>query len=217
MKKLEVGIVGLGKFGLQLGKSLVELGHTAIGIDARADKVRLAQDFLSKAYEADATDIEVLKQLRFAELDTVAVSVGYSMESSILVCLNLQEIGISKIIAKASSQAHAIVLKRLGVKQVILPEADVAMQLAHKLHNPGLLDVLPVGKDIVVQEIIVNKWAGKTLIDLDLMTAHKVLVLAIKKNSEAHLRFVPAPSAVLSEGDKLVVIGNEEAILKLEV
>ncbi len=215
MKKLEIGIIGLGKFGLQLGVSLIELGHSVIGIDGDASRVRLAQDLLTKVYEANATDIEALQQLRFSDLDTVAVSVGHSMEDSILVCLNLQEVGVPNIIAKAMSHAHATVLKRLGIQNVVLPEVDVAKQLAHKLHNPGLLEVIPVGKDIVVQEITVDAWAGKTLIDLELMGTHKVLVLAVQKSFDKNMRFVPEANLMLEKGDKLVLVGNENSILLL--
>ena len=215
MKKLEVGVIGLGKFGLQLGTSLMGFGHSVIGIDEDPGRVRLAQDMLTKVYEGDAADMDVLKQLRFQDLDTVAVSVGRSMDASILVCLNLQELGVKKIITKAINLAHAKVLTRLGVHKVVQPEVDVAKQVAMRLHNPGMLELLPVGGGILVQELIVGDWEGKTLIDLGLMTRHKVLVLAIQQQGDDQLRFVPDPSAVLAKGDKLVVVGSQEAVLSL--
>ncbi len=102
-KKLEIGIVGLGKFGLQLGRTLTGMGHTVVGLDTGEARVRLAQDVLAQVYQANAADIAVLQQLRFQDLDIVFVSVGDSMETSLLVVLNLQELGAHKIGVKAAS------------------------------------------------------------------------------------------------------------------
>ncbi|KAF1073512.1 NAD-binding protein [Halodesulfovibrio sp. MK-HDV] len=96
MKKMEVGIIGLGKFGSALAEFLSELGHTVIGVDGSSNATKKAEEFLSQTYQADATDDVVLKQLRFMDLDKVVVSVGKSMETSILIVLNLQEMGVKK-------------------------------------------------------------------------------------------------------------------------
>ena len=39
MKKMAVGIIGLGKFGLQFGPTLTELGHRVIGLDESENRV----------------------------------------------------------------------------------------------------------------------------------------------------------------------------------
>ena len=214
-KKLEVGVIGLGKFGLNLGGTLTELGHRVVGIDGNEQRVRLAQDLLSQVYHADAADRQVLEQLRFQDFDAVAVSVGGSMETSILVTLNLQELGVKRIIVKAVSAAHKKVLQRLGAHQVVQPEADVAVQTAHRLSNPGMLDLLPLGDGVLVQEITVDAWAGKSLMDLNLMNKVGVLAVAVKKAEDADFRFVPDPGTAFAEGDKMVVIGKVDAVLKL--
>lgn len=215
-KKLEVGVIGLGKFGLQLGATLTELGHRVVGIDSNEQRVHVAQELLSQAYSADATDKAVLAQLRFQDLDCVAVSVGGSMETSILVTLNLQEIGVTNIIAKAISIAHRKVLTRIGAHQVIQPEADVAVHTALRLSNPGLLDLLPVGGGVLVQEAEVDAWAGKTLIDLTLRNKSGVLVAAVLRAGEAEYRFVPDPARPFSKGDKLLLIGHQDDVLDLK-
>ncbi len=215
-KKLEVGVIGLGKFGLQLGGTLTELGHRVVGIDGNEHRVRLAQDMLSQVYHADASEKHVLDQLRFQDLDAVAVSVGGSMETSVLVTLNLQELGVPHIIAKAVSAAHKKVLQRLGAHQVIQPEADVATQTAHRLSNPGMLDLLPLGGGVLVQEITVDVWAGRTLLELNLMNRFGVLAAAVKKGAETEFKFVPDPNAPFAKGDKMVVIGKVDAVLGLK-
>ncbi len=213
--KLEVGVIGLGKFGLQFGGTLTELGHRVVGVDAGEQRVRLAQDVLSQVYQGDASDKHLLDQLRFQDLDAVAVSVGGSMEISVLVTLNLQELGVKRIIAKAISAAHKKVLQRLGAHQVIQPEADVAVQTAQRLSNPGMLDLLPLGGGVLVQEITVDVWAGKNLLELNLMNTSGVLVAAVRRLQDPEFRFVPDPAAPFAKGDQLVVLGPQDAVLGL--
>ena len=97
MKKLQVGIIGLGKFGLTLGEALGNMGHVVVGVDRDIAKVNQAQEKLAKADQADATDTAALRQLYFNELDKVVVCVGESLESAVLVILSLQELKAKEI------------------------------------------------------------------------------------------------------------------------
>lgn len=214
-KTLEVGVIGLGKFGFQAASTLVELGHKVIGIDSRPEVVRVAQDTLTRAFEANALDRAALEQLRLQDLDAIIVSVGESMESSILITLDLLELGAERLIVKAISPAHKKVLKRLGVHQVIQPEADAAVHTAYRLHNPGTLDFLGEGGGILIQELTVVAWAGKSLLDLDLREKHSVLIAAKRGPAQEEFEFVPDPKLPFAKGDRLLAIGRAEAISEL--
>ncbi|CAK7045381.1 MAG: Ktr system potassium uptake protein A [Desulfovibrio sp.] len=215
MKKLEVGIIGLGKFGLQLGLSLMESGHRVVGLDNDENTVRTAQDMLSRVYRGDATDKTVLEQLRFQDMDCVALSVGSSLETSVLAALNLHDLNVPRILARASGAQHREVLRRLGVHTVIQPEADVAKLTAMRLSNPGMLDFVDVGGGVLLQQAKVDAWAGKTLMELSLTTEHQVMVVAIKKPGEKDFRFVPDARAPLEKGDTLILIGEQQAVQSL--
>jgi trk system potassium uptake protein TrkA len=214
--KLEVGVIGLGKFGLGIGSTLTELGHRVVGVDVDPGRVRAAREQFSQVYEANAVEMDVLTQLQFQDLDVVAVSVGSSMETSVLVTLNLQELGIRNIIVKAVSPAHAKVLQRLGVKRVIQPEMDVAVHTAYLLHSPGMLDFLPIGRGVLIQELVVNLWEKKSLVDLNLRDTSGVLAAAVRGVGDADYRFVPDPKKPFAKGDKLLVIGTPEAVTSLK-
>ena len=137
------------------------------------------------------------------------------MEASILVVLNLQEIGVNKIWGKAISSAHQKVLSRMGVDFVVFPEHFAAKQLAHKLSTPGMIDYLSLGNDILIKERNAGDWAGKTLIDLDLTNNYHAQVVAIRKNGSEELNFVPKANEPLDESDVLIMIGTRENLLKV--
>jgi len=214
-KRIEVGIVGLGKFGYSLGEALAELGHDVVGVDRDVQRVRHAQESLTQVFQADGTDKKALEQLGFKELDYVVVSIGHSMEASILVALNLQDLGVNNIWVKAVSSEHEKVLKRLGVDFVVFPEQFVARQLAHRLAVPGLLDYLALGKGVLVREVEVDKWSGKTLRELRLPSDYRAQVVAWKHKEDRQFSFVPSPDEVLHTGDVLVVLGNAGDVIKV--
>lgn len=214
-RKMEIGVIGLGKFGGALAGALTDLGQDVLGMDMNEKNVRKARDVLSQVYQADGTDKTALEQLGFKEMDHVVVSIGNSMEASILVVLNLQDLGVKKIWVKAVSSQHEKVLQRLGVDVVVFPEEFVAKQIAHRLAVPGIMDYLGLGEDVLTRELQVNGWEGKTLRDIDLTNRHQVQVVAIKYNGEETFTFVPNANRGLEHGDVLVVLGKAENVLKL--
>lgn len=214
-KKIEVGVIGLGKFGMALAETLLSLGHSVLGVDEDEKSVRRAQGVIPQVYQADARDKAALEQLGFNNFDYVMVSIGRSMEASILVTLNLQELGVPRIWVKAVSEEHRKVLDRVGAHLAIIPEVFVAQQLAHRMAVPGLLEVLPLGKGMLVRETEVDAWAGKTLRDLNLTNRFGVQVVAIRPAGAEDFNFVPKADIPLSTGDVLVLLGHTDNVLKV--
>lgn len=212
----EVGIIGLGKFGFSLAVALADLGYKVVGVDSEPEHVRRAQYRLAKVYQADATDEKALEQLGFKDLEQVIVSTGDSMEASILVILNLQALGIEKIWVKATSEAHERVLHKLGVHFVVFPEAFVAFQLAYRLAAPGIHQYFGLSQDVVTREIIVERWAGKSLRELNLTNRHHVQVIAYRHSHESEFRLVPQADEKLETGDVLVLLGKLKDVMEIQ-
>ncbi len=208
----EIGIIGLGKFGLQMARTLEQLGHHVIGIDASEHIVDCNQDVLQKVYRADATQLSTLKSLHFQDLDCVMVSVGSAVEKSLSIVLNLQELNVQRIWAKANTVEHRKILQRLGVHNAILPEHDAASLAAHQLCNPGMLDLIPRYGGILVQELIVDRWSNKTLMELNLISKYEVMVIGVRSAESEEYTFVPSAQTKLQRGDVLIVVGRQSSV-----
>lgn len=213
--QLEIGIIGLGKFGMQMAKTLVQLGHTVVGIDSSELKVQEAQDSLDTVYKADAANLSVLRSLQFQHFDCVVVSVGQAMEQSLTITLNLQELSVPKIWVKATNLEHRKILRRLGVDHAIVPEHDAATMAAHQLSNPGMLDLIPKYGGILVQELTVDNWTGKSLLALKLISEYEVMVIGVRSKDTHEYLFVPPAQTVLQRGDVLIVVGRQASVRKL--
>jgi len=124
-------VIGLGRFGSAMAHTLIELGQDVIGVDSDEDRVRQLAEVLSQAAQIDATDLRALKEVGVQDVDLAVISIGENIEASLLVVMQVMELGVNEIIAKAVTPLHGRILQKLGVKRVIYPERDMAIRVAH--------------------------------------------------------------------------------------
>lgn len=211
-KRMTIGVVGLGKFGFSVGKTMMELGHEVLGIDADAEKVQAAHRIFTQVYQGDASDRHLVEQLQLGDLDHIIVSIGGSIEVSCMVSLYLKEAGAQSIWVKAISDDHEKLLRLIGVNEVVFPEQYAASQLGHRLAMPGLMAYLPFEdgndeKEVVVRQLEVDEWEGKTLRELDLTNTKQIQVIAVRPAGEEVFSFIPKADRTLHKGDTLMVLG----------
>ncbi|MBI3932680.1 MAG: TrkA family potassium uptake protein [Acidobacteria bacterium] len=206
---MRFAVIGLGKFGSHVARTLYEKGHEVVGIDAGKDKVQDLRDHTTQAIVADCTDPETLKALGIDDCDAVVVSLGERMDASILVTLYLKEMGIKKIVAKAVSEDHGKILGLIGATEVVHPERNTALRVANALGTRSILEYLPIGVGFSLVEIAAPKaFRGKTLGELDIRKRYRTLVVAVKRGGDLDL--APGASYAVADGDILVLIGNDQ-------
>ena len=190
-----------------MATKLAQSGAEVIGIDMDEERVRAFRDFSEYAFVAKKLTKEVLEDIGIQDCDLAVVCIGSRVETSILVTLNILNLGVPNVIAKASSAEQGEVLKRLGAI-VVYPERDMALRTAKKILRENLVDYLSIGKDIEIIEIEVSKkMINKTILELDLRKRYKLNVIAIRHNDETDIEVLP--DDVLQEGDTIAVIGRE--------
>ncbi|MDY6910342.1 MAG: TrkA family potassium uptake protein [Thermodesulfobacteriota bacterium] len=209
-------VIGLGKFGFQVAKSLYEDGNEVIAIDSERTRIQLIDPYSSEAVVLDATDKEKLRSLGLETTDGVVVSTGERISTSILISLYLQEMGVKNILVKALDDDHGKILKRVGATQIIHPEKEMAVKVARGLSTPNILDFIPLEQDFNLVQVAPPKaFVGKSLRQLDLRAKYKVHVIAIKEKDPPNLQLVPSADAVIREDDTLLVLGNIKHIRRI--
>ena len=215
-KKKQFIVIGIGNFGYYLATRLYEKGHEVLAIDKEAQKIQEIKDKVSHAIVADTADPKVLQSLDISQADAVIVCIGTDLAASILTTLNLRELGAKKIMAKAKSEAHGRILYRVGAHEVFFPEKDLAYSLAEKLHNPNMLEYLPViGGYSIVQFAPPKKFVGKSLKELDLINKYGVQVVAVKETVPDKLHLIPTGKFTIKDSDVLILLGPDESLDKL--
>lgn len=152
-----------------------------IACDVDEEKVREISEYVSLAYVLDATDAKALKESGIADVDVAVVSVGENIEASILIVVQLKELGVKEIVAKAVNPLHGKVLEKLGVDRVVYPEKEMAIRVAHSLLVGEFIEEIPIGEKYSLFELkAFDFMLGKTLRELDIRRRFGVSVLAIK-------------------------------------
>jgi trk system potassium uptake protein TrkA len=208
-------VIGLGRFGSSIARTLYNLGYDVLGIDSDEEIVQSMADSITHTVQADATDENTLKALGVRNFDVGIVSIGHDIQSSILVTLILKEMGIRYVVTKAQNELHGKVLYKIGADRVVFPERDMGIRVAHNLVSSNILDYIELSPDFSIVEITaLSEWYDKTLGQLDMRMKHGLNVMAIKRKEEVLVS--PKADDAILKGDILIVVGQNKDIEKLE-
>ena len=207
-----IGIIGAGRFGMSLAESLANAGSEVLLIDRNRPAMQNASEFAT-ALQGDATQQHVLDEAGFAECDVVIVAIGSNMEASIMATANCKELGVPNVVAKATSELHGKILRKIGADSVIYPDRDSAHRLARAIANHAVVDFLEVSEGYSIAEIDVPDGVrGLTLAEADLRKKSGVTVLCIRRADEDPKKprkiVIPQASDTLEPGDRLIVFGE---------
>ena len=201
-----VVVIGLGRFGGQVARSLVRLGHEVLGIDDSAKLVEQWAADLTHVVQADATDNDTLRQLGVGEFSRAVVGIGTDLEASVLTVLALTELGVHEIWAKATSVKHGKILTSVGAHHVIYPEAAMGERVAHLIASQ-MLDFIEFDDGFAIAKVRAPQDAiGRTLADTGLRTRYGVTVVGVKLPGQDFTYALP--DTVVPEGALLVVAGE---------
>lgn len=215
MVKKQFVVIGLGKFGASIAKTLCSLGNDVLAIDSDEGVVQDISDSVTHAVQMDATDEGALRTLGIRNFDVAVVTIGSDIQASVMITLLLKELGVKYIIAKGQSELHSKVLYKIGADRVVLPEKDMAIRVAHNLVSSSILDHIELSADYSIIEINSPvKWNNQTLRKLDLRGTYGINVMAIKRGN--NINITPRGEDILKEGDIIVVIGSTEELAKFE-
>lgn len=213
MARNQYAVIGLGRFGTSIARRLHEAGHEVLGIDINEERVENAEPYVTDSAIADASEEKAIKSLGITNFDCVIVAIGDDIQSSILTVMLLKNLGIKKIIAKATSKRHGQVLDTIGVDWIIYPERDMGERVANQLLSPNMLNYIELSKDYNIEEIILpKKMIGKNLRELDIRARFKVSVIAIIRSNDIIVS--PSPDELLRDEDILVTLGNRNDLAK---
>ena len=213
----QFAVIGLGNFGYYLATRLFEKGHDVLAIDKHANLVQEIKDKVTRAVICDATDPKALSELNLKAMDSVIVCIGSVLSNSILTTLNLKDLGVKRVVAKAISEPHGRILQKIGAMDVYFPEKDSALSLANHLHNPNVIDYLPFLEGFsIIQLAPPRSFIGKSLKELDLINRFGVQVIAIREMVPQHVNMIPTGNFVVKDSDLIFLLGPDKSLEKLQ-
>lgn len=211
MAKKQVVVIGLGRFGSSLARTLCDLGDEVLGLDIDPKRVEYVAEFATQAAQLDATDEEALREMGVRNFDIGVVAIGGDLKGSILVTLLLKRLCVKTVIAKAQDDLHGEILEKVGADRVVYPERETGVRVAHGISTPNLVDYLEVMSGYGIAKLVTPpSFVGKELGQLELKSRYGLTPLILRRDGE--LMINPSRSEVLGKGDVLVLSGRDEQL-----
>jgi len=211
---IEFGIIGLGRFGYALTKTLATTGKEIVAIDTIESRVKQVRNFTESAFVVGSLDKETLEDSGIQNCATVIICIGDSIDVSILTTLNVISMGVPRVIARAMSYEQGLILEKIGA-EVIYPENDMAIRLANKLINSSIMETIELRGDIAITELkLTAKISEQTVQQANFRQKFNLNIIALEHNGVTTTEI--APDCMLHKEDNIVVIGQRENINKLE-
>ncbi|CAI3432224.1 TrkA family potassium uptake protein [Enterococcus cecorum] len=207
--KQNYAIIGLGRFGGSICRTLVESGQEVLAIDSNEERVNEYMNIATHAVVGNAQDESTLRSLGIRNFDHVIVAIGEDIQASILVTLMVKEMGVPNVLAKAQNEYHAKVLERVGADRAVHPERDMGVRIAHNLVSRNILDFIELSDEFSLAEIKVSnpKFFNKSLIEVNFRQRFGLTVVAIRR-ADGQVVVSPPANEIVCENDNLLVIGS---------
>ena len=209
MKKnqdIAYGIIGLGRFGSALARTLAEAGQEVIVLDKDDDKIKDMRQYTEYAFVTENLSQETLAETGIQNCDVVIVCIGEQVDVSILTTMRVIEMGIPHVISKALSAEQGAVLKKLGA-EVVYPERDMALRLGRKLLSNNFLDYVSLNNSVEIRQVQVPQpLIGRSVEETEIRQKYKLNIIAIENGRDTNIEVTP--DYRLKADDIIVVIGK---------
>ncbi|MEG0824014.1 MAG: TrkA family potassium uptake protein [Erysipelotrichaceae bacterium] len=210
-------ILGLGIFGSTVAKTLSEFNCEVLAIDNDITCVERLADTVTQSVQCDITDKEQLAAAGVADCDVAIVAIGSHLEESILAIINLKELGVPYIVAKAKNKRYMQIMSKVGADKVVRPEKEMGVQVAKSLLASNIIDLINLDDEYNIVELNApESWVNKSLRDLDARNKFGINVLGIRKVLDKKLSISPDGDYVIQADDHLLVITDNKSFEKLD-
>ena len=223
MNYSKFAVIGVGRYGATIARRLAEKGAQVFAFDPDEEKIEGIKDDVAFAVTLDATDIRALRSQNIDDMDAAVVAIGENFEATILTCVHLLDLGVKRVIARASGEHQRLILQKVGVLEILTPEDEVAFVVREKLINPSIVSFLQLPDDYEIAEIIAPKGTvGRTIDGIQFRNKYELTLITIKREyniqrnseeiTEQHVVGVPKSDTVIMERDTLVVFGTSKSV-----
>jgi trk system potassium uptake protein len=218
MSQYKFAVIGLGQFGNAIARTLALRGAEVLAIDSDEEHIEDIKEEVSYAISMDATDIKVLRSQNMQDMDAVVVAIGEDFEALLLCVVQLMELKVKRIMARANGKHQRQILEKIGVTEILSPENDVGLAVAERLLNPTILTSLMLPDNYEIVEVKTPRtMANRSLGDINLRNKYNLNLITLKRETEvirdgevireAHILGVPNSETVLIESDTIIVFG----------
>lgn len=219
MMNYRFAVIGLGRFGSRIARTLSNRGADVMAIDNDEAHVDSLRDDVATPIVMDSTDLKALKSQRLDTMDAVVVAIGENFEALLLTVTHLMDLNIKRIIARASSDHQRKILDKLGVLEILSPEDEVGTLVAERLVHPSIQTFLQLSDDYEISEIKPpRRIINLNVSEISFREKYELSLISLKRDFEVeidgqqvfekHLLGVPKHNTIIYESDTIIIFGK---------
>jgi trk system potassium uptake protein TrkA len=223
--RYKFAVIGLGRFGTRIARSLSSRGAEVIAIDKSMTKVDSLRDDVALPVAMDSTDLRNLKAQNITEVDAVVVAIGEDFESLLLTVVHLMSLKVKRIIARASTIQQRLILEKMGVEEILSPEEEVGSIVAERLIHPDVKTFLQLSDEYEIAEIkSPPKTRNKAVSEIGFREMYKLNLITVRRQVQemmdgkvvlsSSVVGVPKSDNIIYEGDTIIIFGKTSDIEK---
>jgi trk system potassium uptake protein TrkA len=223
--RYKFAVIGLGRFGTRIARTLSGRGAEVIAIDKSMAKVDNLRDDVALPVAMDSTELRNLKAQNITDVDAVVVAIGEDFESLLLTVVHLMSLKVKRIIARASNTQQRLILEKLGVEEILSPEEEVGSIVAERLIHPDVKTFLQLSNDYEIAEIkSPPKTCNKAVSEIGFREVYKLNLITLRRNAQemidgkvmftSSVIGVPKSDNIIYEGDTIILFGKTSDIEK---
>ena len=215
MKK-SFAVIGAGRYGGSLAKSLYSMGRDVLLVDSDPDRLKRFDGWCTAAVVADMTDEREIRALGLGNMDVVVTAMASNLNRSILAVAIAKEEGVKSVIAKSASHTMSSILEKVGADKTIIPEEEEGERSARILWSDTVLDYFRVGSNLSMVEMVpFSDWIGKSPMELNLRKNYNLNIIATKDDNGQWV--LTDPGKKLEAGEKLLIVTDNKELGNLNM
>ncbi|MBQ8930351.1 MAG: TrkA family potassium uptake protein [Oscillospiraceae bacterium] len=209
-------VLGMGRFGTSIARSLYESGEDVMAVDKDEDLMEALASKVTYAVTADLSDEDSVKELGLGDMDAVVVATGKDLESSILCVMVAKEQGVPLVLAKARNKRMGDILTRIGADRIIYPEEETGVRIAKSLVSKDFLDFFELSDKLCLIEMKTKEeWIGKNLRQLDLKREYSINIVAIRHGKDGEYNHMINPDTPFAADDTILLIVETKNLFRI--
>lgn len=205
-------IIGGGKIGYNLFKTLKERGHKVTLVERDKDTcLRIAEDINANVIWGDGTDLEVLKDAGIEDAEIIAAVTGTDEENLVICQIAKSSFSNKKTIARINNPKNIAMFKTLGIDNTVCSTEVIANLIEFELEKENYRIVKTFERgSMLLAEVMVdqnNPWCDKMVKDLEL-PQECVFVSVLRAEKVIY----PRGDTQILNNDKVIIITNKPVL-----
>lgn len=212
---MKIVIIGGGKIGYYLARTLIEHGHEPTLVEQDKDvSAYLANDLDIPVVCGDGTMTECLISAGIKSADALVAVTGEDEKNLVACQLAKATFGLRRTVAKVNNPKNAQVMRRLGIDITVSSTDSIARLIEREVDLSVIKQIVSLNQgEASLSEVLLPedfRYDGSKLTDIRL--PDQSVIVSIERRGEV---IIPRGNTVLHAGDKLLIMAKNEVLYKV--